>query len=152
VSEFDHPGDVFLADCPARFALEVLADRWSVVVVYGLSRGPRRHGELRDLIGGISSKVLTDTLRKLQRHGLVMRCDHHEVPRRVDYDLTDLGVTLLEPIGVLCRWSEAHAWDVLDALDRADDQRDVFDDGEIDAGEADRETEGGLPSARAGRR
>lgn len=152
MSEFDHPGDVFLADCPARFALEVLADRWSVVVVYGLSRGPRRHGELRALIGGISSKVLTDTLRKLERHGLVLRCDHHEVPRRVEYDLTDLGETLLEPIGALCRWSEAHAWDVLDALDRADGRQDAFDDAEIDAGADHREADGGVPPVRAGTR
>lgn len=117
---FDRPGDVFLADCPARLALDIIADRWSLVTLYGLSRGPRRHGELVELIGGISSKVLTDTLRKLERHGLVSRRDYLEVPRRVEYDLTALGRTLIAPIGTLTSWAEANADRVLAALDAAE--------------------------------
>ncbi len=69
--DFDRPGDVFLADCPARLTLDIIADKWSLVTLYGLSQGARRHGELGALIGGISLKVLTDTLRRLERHGLV---------------------------------------------------------------------------------
>ena len=114
---FERPGDVFVADCPARLALDVIGDRWSVVTLYALSRGPRRHGELRELIGGISLKVLTDTLRKLERFGLVSRRQFPGVPRRVDYDLTDLGLTLIGPIGVLTRWAEEHGAAVMDALD-----------------------------------
>ena len=117
--DFERPGDVFLADCPARLALDVVGDRWSVVTLYALSRGPRRPAELRELIGGISSKVLTDTLRKLERFGLVSRRPFQVVPRRVDYDLTDLGRTLIEPIGVLTRWAEEHGAAVMDALDGA---------------------------------
>ena len=120
MASFDRPGDVFVADCPARLALDLVADKWTVVVVYALSRGRRRHNELRALIGGISSKVLTDTLRKLEQHGLVARTAYREVPRRVEYELTTLGTTLIGPIEVLSRWSEAHADDVLDALDHAD--------------------------------
>lgn len=106
----DHgdPGDVFLADCPARLAVEVIADKWSVVVVYGLSQGPRRHGELIKLIGGISKKMLTQTLRRLQRYGLVDRQAYAEVPTRVEYRLTELGASLIDPIDTLTRWAEHH--------------------------------------------
>lgn len=103
----DH-GDVFLADCPARLAVEVIADKWSVVVVYGLSQGPRRHGELVELIGGISKKMLTQTLRRLQRYGLVDRQAYAEVPTRVEYRLTELGASLIDPIDTLTRWAEHH--------------------------------------------
>ncbi|GAA4836906.1 helix-turn-helix domain-containing protein [Actinomycetospora corticicola] len=106
----------FLADCPGRLTVELLADKWSVVVLAGLSRGPVRHGDLIDLIGGgISRKVLTQTLRRLQSHGLVTRRAHAEAPPRVEYALTPLGVTLVEPIHVLTTWARTHGEAVLDA-------------------------------------
>jgi DNA-binding HxlR family transcriptional regulator len=117
---FDRPGDVFLADCPARLALDIIADKWSLVTLYAVSRGPRRHGELVELIGGISSKVLTDKLRKLERHGLVSRRDYRLVPRRVEYELTDLGHTLIPPIAMLTSWAEVNGERVLEALDGAE--------------------------------
>src|SRR5690242_15574921 len=94
---------VFLADCPTRLAVEIISDKWAVLALFGLSRQPRRHGELVDLIGGISRKVLTQTLRRLQRYGLLER--HAEAPRHVEYRLTDLGRTLVEPIEVLTVWA-----------------------------------------------
>ncbi|MEW1657579.1 helix-turn-helix domain-containing protein [Streptomyces sp. NPDC093707] len=100
-----YPGSVFLADCPARLAVEIIADKWAVVVLYALSRKPRRHGELAGLIGGISRKMLTQTLRRLQGYGLVER---HAVGGKVAYALTDLGRTLLPPIAVLTEWSHVH--------------------------------------------
>jgi DNA-binding HxlR family transcriptional regulator len=106
---------VFLADCPARLAVEIIADKWAVVVIYGLSDGPRRHGDLLTRIGGISKKVLTQTLRKLQQHGLISRHAYAEAPPRVEYQLTDLGQTLVEPIAVLARWAEANGEAVLEA-------------------------------------
>ncbi|SBW18163.1 winged helix-turn-helix transcriptional regulator [Protofrankia symbiont of Coriaria ruscifolia] len=115
MGDFSAPGDVFLADCPARAAVEIIADTWTVVVVYALTRGPRRHGELVDLIGGISRKMLTQTLRKLERNGLVWRKAYAEVPPRVEYGLTDLGRTLIEPIRVLTTWAEFNGSSVLDA-------------------------------------
>ncbi|GLW11722.1 HxlR family transcriptional regulator [Microtetraspora sp. NBRC 13810] len=115
MGDFNRPGDVFLADCPARLAVEVIADKWSVVVLYALSRGPRRHGELVELIGGISKKMLTQTLRRLQRYGLVGREAYAEVPPRVEYSLTDLGTTLIEPIAMLTRWAEENGDAVLAA-------------------------------------
>lgn len=115
MGDFGRPGDVFLSDCPARFVVEIIADKWAVVVVFALSRGPRRHGELVGLIGGISRKVLTQTLRKLQGYGLVDRRAYAEAPPRVEYCLTTLGQTLVEPIGVLTKWATSHGEAVLEA-------------------------------------
>ncbi|MGW6054408.1 winged helix-turn-helix transcriptional regulator [Streptomyces sp. NPDC055189] len=111
------PCDFFLADCPARLAVELIADKWTVVVLAGLSKGPVRHGELIKLIGGISRKVLTQTLRRLEAHGLIRRHAYAEVPPRVEYELTPLGVTLIEPIRTLTEWARANGDAVLDALD-----------------------------------
>ena len=110
------PGDPFLADCPARLTVELIADKWTAVVLYGLSQGPVRHGELIDLIGGISRKMLTQTLRRLEAHGLVRRHAHPEVPPRVEYELTPLGATLIDPIHTLTEWARANGEAVLDAL------------------------------------
>ncbi|WP_410662176.1 winged helix-turn-helix transcriptional regulator [Amycolatopsis sp. lyj-84] len=110
-------GDLFLADCPARLAVEVIADKWTVVVLAGLSEGPVRHGELVDLIGGISRKVLTQTLRRLEAHGLVRRHAYAEAPPRVEYELTPLGATLIDPIHILTEWARANGDAVLEALD-----------------------------------
>ncbi|MFE4214722.1 winged helix-turn-helix transcriptional regulator [Streptomyces sp. NPDC056844] len=108
-----HPaGDVFLADCPARLAIEIIADKWAVVVVFALSRRPCRHGELVGLIGGISRKVLTQTLRKLQGYGLVER--HVYEDARVEYSLTELGRTLVVPITALTEWADRHGEAVTD--------------------------------------
>jgi DNA-binding HxlR family transcriptional regulator len=115
MSRLDATGNVFLADCPARLAVEIIADKWSVVVLYGLSEGSRRHGELIEMVGGISKKVLTQTLRRLEEHGLVSRIAYAEAPPRVEYELTELGTTLIEPIEMLTRWAELHGEDVLKA-------------------------------------
>lgn len=117
MSAFERPGDVFFADCPARLAVEIVADKWAVVAIYALGNGPRRHGELKALIGGISTKMLTQTLRRLQHHGLVQRQAYPEVPPRVEYALTDLGRTLLDPVSVLSRWAETHGDALLAAQD-----------------------------------
>jgi DNA-binding HxlR family transcriptional regulator len=105
-----YPGSVFLADCPARLAIEIIADKWSVVVLFALSVKPRRHGELVDLIGGISRKVLTQTLRRLQGYGLV---DRHAEAGKIEYVLTDLGQTLVKPISVLTQWAHEHGAEVV---------------------------------------
>ncbi|MFG1925277.1 winged helix-turn-helix transcriptional regulator [Cryptosporangium sp. NPDC048952] len=111
------PGDLFLADCPGRLAFDLISDKWSAIVLYGLSEGPLRHGELIELIGGISRKVLTQTLRRLEMHGLVRRHAYAEAPPRVEYELTPLGATLIGPIHTLTEWARANGDAVLDALD-----------------------------------
>ncbi|SHM24399.1 winged helix-turn-helix transcriptional regulator [Actinacidiphila paucisporea] len=111
-------GPAFLADCPTRLAVEIIADKWAVLVLFGLSRQPRRHGEIIDLVGGISRKVLTQTLRRLQQYGLVERSE--EAPRRVEYSLTDLGRTLIEPIEVLTNWARDYGQAVVDFQEAAE--------------------------------
>ncbi|WP_339127384.1 helix-turn-helix domain-containing protein [Streptomyces sp. f51] len=102
------PGTVFLADCPARLAIEVIAGKWAVVTLFALSDGPLRHGELVELIGGVSRKVLTQTLRRLQGNGLIERRVYAEAPPRVEYGLTELGRTLEEPIARLTEWARSN--------------------------------------------
>ncbi|WP_280854995.1 MULTISPECIES: helix-turn-helix domain-containing protein [unclassified Streptomyces] len=111
------PGELFLADCPARLTVELIADKWTAVVLYGLSEGPVRHGDLAEMIGGISRKMLTQTLRRLESHGLICRHAYAEAPPRVEYELTPLGATLLDPIHQLTEWARANGDAVLDALD-----------------------------------
>lgn len=107
--------DVFLADCPARTTLDLVADTWSVVVVVGLGRGPARYTDLRQTIGGISKKMLTQTLRRLVDNGLVERRSLRTAPPGVEYRLTPLGRSLLEPVAALSRWAEEHAGALVDA-------------------------------------
>jgi DNA-binding HxlR family transcriptional regulator len=111
-----HPvnGPAFLADCPTRLTVEILSDKWAVLVLYGLSAQPRRHSELVGLLGDISRKVLTQTLRRLQDYGLVERHADAEVPRRVEYSLTELGQTLVGPIEVLTNWARVHGGEIAD--------------------------------------
>jgi DNA-binding HxlR family transcriptional regulator len=100
--------NVFNPNCDSRQVLAVLADRWSMLIIYALSLGVRRHGELKRMIGGISQKMLTQTLRALERDGIVRRRVHAVVPPRVEYRLTPLGRTLLVPLRSICRWAEGH--------------------------------------------
>jgi DNA-binding HxlR family transcriptional regulator len=107
-------GSVFLADCNARLAIEIIASKWSVVILFALTDGPKRHNELVALSGGISRKVLTETLRRLQSNGLVGRQVYAEAPPRVEYSLTALGQTLEEPIVMLTEWARTNGDAVVD--------------------------------------
>src|ERR1700712_4323121 len=98
-------GTVFFADCPARTAIEIIGDKWAAVTLFALADGPKRHGELVVLIGGISRKVLTQTLRRLQANGLIDRQAFAEAPPRVENSPTALGQTLEEPIIQLTQWA-----------------------------------------------
>ncbi|MET8826977.1 helix-turn-helix domain-containing protein [Streptomyces sp. NPDC004610] len=100
--------DAPLADCRARLAFDLLANTWNAVVLWALRDGPRRPVELRARIGGISPKVLTETLRRLEFNGLVTRHALGGAPPRVEYRLTDLGRTLLAPIGAVGEWAFEH--------------------------------------------
>ncbi|RVX42481.1 HxlR family transcriptional regulator [Nonomuraea polychroma] len=111
---------MFLADCQARLAFDLIGNTWSAVVLWALRHGPRRPGRLREEIGGISTKVLTETLRRLEFNGLVARRTYAEAPPRVEYELTDLGRTLLGPIETFGEWAFTHADEVLAAQDRWD--------------------------------
>lgn len=105
--------DILSPACPSRTVLRHVVDRWTPLVVAVLARGPHRFGELRAAVGGITPKVLTETLRSMERDGLVTRDQAPGVPPRVDYALTPLGTTLAEPMGALRAWAEGHAEEVL---------------------------------------
>lgn len=105
-------GDPYRADCPTRRILDRIGDRWTVLIVGILGRGDARFSELLRGVEGVSQKMLTQTLRALERDGLVHRTVYPEVPVRVEYALTEAGRTLLEPLRALERWSIEHLGDV----------------------------------------
>jgi DNA-binding HxlR family transcriptional regulator len=92
----------------ARSILSRVGDKWTVLVVIMLASGPRRFNELKRMIGGISQRMLTLTLRGLERDGFVSRTIFPTIPPRVDYELTDLGHSLRAPIEALGDWAFAH--------------------------------------------
>jgi DNA-binding HxlR family transcriptional regulator len=104
--------DPFTAACPTREILDRIGDRWTVLVVSSLEDAPLRFSELGRRIEGISQKMLTQTLRGLERDGLVTRTVHAAVPPRVDYELTDLGRTLTPVLAALDTWARTHMSDV----------------------------------------
>jgi DNA-binding HxlR family transcriptional regulator len=105
--------NVLASSCPSRTSLARIANKWTAMAVSVLGNGRLRFGDLKTQLEGISGKVLTETLRDLERDGLVTRHVHAEVPPRVEYELTPLGRTLYEPLLALCRWAEEHIAEVL---------------------------------------
>jgi DNA-binding HxlR family transcriptional regulator len=105
----DLPCDVFLPDCPARSVLVLLAEKWSMLILHALSEGTQRTAVLRRRIGGISEKMLIQTLKRLEAASLVARTSYAEVPPRVEYALTDLGWSLSPLVKALDQWVEQHA-------------------------------------------
>ncbi|MFI5960394.1 winged helix-turn-helix transcriptional regulator [Cryptosporangium sp. NPDC051539] len=101
--------DVLEESCTTRQALERLASKWRVLVIYALLAGPQRHAELRRRVAGITQKVLTSTLREMEHDGLVERRVLKETaPQHVEYALTPLGKTLQEPLAAICAWATDH--------------------------------------------
>jgi DNA-binding HxlR family transcriptional regulator len=103
-----YEGDLFDPDCPTRLVLDRIGDKWTVLVVLLLSDGPMRFSDLRGHLGRVAPKVLTQTLRRMERDGLVSRAIFAEVPPRVEYTLTELGHSLIKPISVIGDWAEVH--------------------------------------------
>jgi DNA-binding HxlR family transcriptional regulator len=112
--------NVLVSTCPSRTSLARIANKWTAMVVIALGDRRLRFGELRTVVDGISGKVLTDTLRDLERDGLVERRAYAEVPPRVEYELTALGRTLHEPLLALSRWAEEYIAEVLVARESYD--------------------------------
>ncbi|WP_181275505.1 winged helix-turn-helix transcriptional regulator [Brevibacterium oceani] len=111
-------GDAFDPECPTRVILDRVGDKWTVLIIEILDDGPKRFGEIRQAIGGITPKVLTSTLRSLVADGLVTRQSYGEVPPRVEYSLTELGRSLQAPVAALRRWAELNVAEVIDNRDR----------------------------------
>lgn len=107
-------------DCPTREVLDRVGDKWSVLIVVLLGQRTHRFSELHRTIEGISQRMLTLTLRTLERDGLVDRRVHATIPPRVEYTLTALGRTLLVPLSALDEWARAHRDDIRAARERHD--------------------------------
>ncbi|SDJ97606.1 transcriptional regulator, HxlR family [Nocardioides sp. YR527] len=123
-SGFEHSGfDAFNALCPSRRLLDTIGDKWVSLAIVALGlRGPLRYSELASQIEGVSQKMLTQSLRKMERDGLLIRTVTPSVPVRTDYELTTLGQTLLPVLGHLKAWAEEHMPEV-DAARTAYDGR-----------------------------
>ena len=107
--------------CPAvREVLNRVGDKWSVQIVDLLGEGAMRFSDLRRAIEGISQRMLTLTLRGLERDGIITRTVFPEIPPRVEYELTKLGKTLLEPIQGLAEWAEKNRTSIQDAREKFD--------------------------------
>ncbi|MEW2133334.1 helix-turn-helix domain-containing protein [Streptomyces sp. NPDC005435] len=104
--------DAYLAECPARQLLDRIADKWVSLTVTALADGPKRYSDLRRRLAGVSQKMLTQTLRHLERDGLVTRTVTPAVPVRVDYELTPLGRSLLPVMRAIKDWAEDHMTEV----------------------------------------
>jgi len=107
--------DAFLATCPSRNLLDRISDKWVTLVLCALGSGEQRFSELARTLAGVSQKMLTQTLRNLERDGLITRRVTPTVPVRVDYSLTPLGESLLTVIEHVKDWAEANMDAVLDA-------------------------------------
>jgi len=108
-------GDVYSAACPCRALLDVVANKWAALVIGALADGPVRFGALQRRLDGVSAKVLTATLRRLERFGLIDRTVVPAVPLHVEYALTEIGQTAVAPVFALRRWADsqhAHALSV----------------------------------------
>lgn len=98
--------DVYRKECPSRNILSAIGDKWSILIILKLSKGAQRFGELKREIGGISPKVLTQCLQKLEEYGFVTRTEYDELILRVEYALTTLGVSLAPILNQLTCWTE----------------------------------------------
>jgi DNA-binding HxlR family transcriptional regulator len=99
---------VYGEDYPSRRLLALVGDKWTPIVLYILGRGMKRYGEMQRHLPDVSKKMLTQTLRALERDGLLIRTVYAEVPPRVEYKLTPLGQSFLEPVTALCQWATAN--------------------------------------------
>jgi DNA-binding HxlR family transcriptional regulator len=96
--------DVFSRYPGSSLVIALLADKWTIPVIHALARGTKRTGELKTALGTVSQKMLTQTLRALEAHGLVKRTVYPVVPPRVEYQLTELGTSINEPLMQICAW------------------------------------------------
>ncbi|MEV4240325.1 winged helix-turn-helix transcriptional regulator [Nocardia sp. NPDC050408] len=112
--------DAFNSECPAREVLDHITSRWGMLILTALTDGPHRFSELHTKIGGISEKMLSQTLRTLGRDGLIARTVEPSTPPRVSYELTELGQGLTESLHQFLGWIREHTVEVMAAQSRHD--------------------------------
>lgn len=103
--------DVYAAMCPCRDMLDLLANKWTALAIGALEDGPQRFGRLKERLQGVSPKVLSQSLKRLEEHGLLTRTVYAEVPARVEYELTPLGRSASDPLRHLRDWVEENVGD-----------------------------------------
>jgi DNA-binding HxlR family transcriptional regulator len=115
--------DVYSQNCPTRLVLDHIADKWASLILWRISDGPVRFNELRRKIEGISTKVLSQALKQLERDGLILRRAFATVPVTVEYSITPLGNTLAEKLATVTQWAEQNIEAVLAAQEQYDSSR-----------------------------
>jgi len=118
-------GRLFDPLCPTRTVLDRIGDKWSVLVLLTLREGRLRFTDLKKAIGGVTPKVLTQTLRAMERDGLLTREIFAEVPPKVEYELTSLGHSLEYPISVIASWAEQHVSQIMHSRECHDKRVDI---------------------------
>ncbi|TQS72704.1 helix-turn-helix transcriptional regulator [Rhodobacteraceae bacterium] len=111
-------GFVFQQPCPIRDVLDRIGDQWSLLILQTLSHGTLRFNELMRALGDVSKQMLSKTLKRLEQDGFVQRTVYAQVPPRVEYALTDLGRSFLEPLGILTEWAERNHRTIVEARNR----------------------------------
>ena len=114
--------DPYDRNCPSRKVLDRIGDRWSVLVVGALSQGPLRFSELAKRVDGVSQKMLTQTLRGLERDGLISRTMYAQIPPRVEYQLSESGTSLAQPVLALENWAKENMPIIMSARETYDAQ------------------------------
>lgn len=110
--------DPWNGNCPSRAVLNLIGDKWAMLIFPLLRARPQRNSELLRAVDGISQKVLRETLRDFEAHGLVERRDYGTMPPKVDYRLTELGTTLADALSVVDQWVVNHYYEMADARER----------------------------------
>lgn len=119
--------NLFDTSCAGHQILEHIANKWTVLIVYALTQGKKRYRELKQQVVGVSPKMLIQNLRNLERYGLIEREVYPTVPPRVEYSLTPLGASLVEPLAILGEWAYRHIADVKTAMEHYDSNPDPND-------------------------
>jgi DNA-binding HxlR family transcriptional regulator len=109
-------------NCPVRNVVAQIGDKWSLLILFALVDGPERFNALKSRIQGISQRMLTQTLRDLEREGYVLRTVYPEVPVRVEYALTDMGKEIVKPLYQLVRWADDHHEEIKQARQNYDEK------------------------------
>ena len=122
-----YPIDILNQYCPSRRVLDLLGDKWTLLTLNAIARGINRHNALQREIGGISQKMLSQTLRELERNGIVTRQVFPVVPPRVEYELTPLGKSLNEPVVALGKWAQENYAHVENAREKYDRDNRVLE-------------------------
>jgi DNA-binding HxlR family transcriptional regulator len=119
----NYKANVLNDQCPSRQVIAMIADKWSMLILWALSHeGTLRYGQLQREVKGISQKMLTQTLRELERNGLVKRTVYEVIPPQVEYELTELGQSLKTTLAGVCGWAQKNLGKVMEARSSYDQQ------------------------------